>query len=118
MTFFATIGWFLKRVVWFVKDNWKIVLPIFAVLIVVIFVNRACNKPAKLDEAAILKAQEAIAKEDRKEMIEILAESDNRKAEIDSSIKQIEMDREASKKNYTGWTNDEIAAELERRAKE
>lgn len=106
----------LKKIVWFVKDNWKIVLPIFAVLIVVIFVNRACNKPAKLDEAAILKAQEAIAKEDRKEMIEILAESDVKEQGIDDSIKAIENATEQSKKNYTGLTNDQLAEELNKRA--
>ena len=118
MAIFATIWWFLKRVFWFCIDNWKVVLPAVVLLIGVIWLYRACNRPPKLDEKAIQKAQQAIAENDRKKMLEVLAESDTAEDAIDSNIKQIELDREAAKKNYTGLSNDELAAELERRAKE
>lgn len=118
MAVLATIGWFLKRVFWFVIDNWKVVLPVVLVLVASIWLYRACSRPPKLDEKAIQKAQQAIAEQDRKAMVEILAESDTKEAEIDSNLKQIELDREAAKKNYTGLSNEQLGAELERRAKE
>jgi hypothetical protein len=97
-------------------------IGIILLLILVAFGGyKACkwlNPPPKLDEKAIKKAQDAIAKQDRKEMLEILAESDTKEDEIDASVDQIEQKREEAKQNYTGLTNDELAAELEKRAKE
>ena len=114
----ATIGFVLKRAAFFVVDNWKIVLAALVLLVAGVWLYRACNRPPKLDERAIQKAQDAIAKRDRDKMLEVLAESDTREAEIDSTIKQIEIDREKAKKNYTGLSNDDLAAELERRSKQ
>jgi hypothetical protein len=82
-----------------------------------VLIWRACNKPPRLNEKQIQKAQDAIAKQEREEMLEVLAESDTAEDAIDSNIKQIELDREAAKQNYTGLSNDELATELERRAK-
>ena len=106
----------LKRIGFFFIDNWKVIAIAFAILFVTVFVYRACNKPPKLDEKAIQKAQDAIAKEDRKQMIEILAESDTKEAAIDSNIKAVEQATEDAKVSYNGKTNAELAAELERRA--
>lgn len=99
-------------------QKWARRVVVFVVILVVIIAGlwlRACNKPPKLDEKAIAAAQQAIAEQDRKVMVEILAESDTKEAEIDSNIKQIEADREAAKKSYEGLSNEELAAELERR---
>lgn len=112
---FTKIVWLIKRIAWFAIDNWRAVLPVVLILGVSVFVYRACNKPPKLDEKQIQKAQDAIAKRDRAEMERILAESDTAESAIDSNIKQIETDREAAKKSYSGYSNDELAAELERR---
>lgn len=114
----ATITFFFKRAFYFIVDHWKIIVPAVVLIVVVGFVYRACNRPPKLDEKAIAEAQKAIAKQDREEMVKILAESDTKEAEIDSNIKAIEQAREDAKKNYTGLSNDELAAELERRAKQ
>lgn len=81
-----------------------------------IFIFRACNRPPKLDEKQIQKVQKAIAAEDRKEMIKILAESDVREAGIDDSIKAVEQATEDATKNYNGKSNEDLAAELNRRA--
>lgn len=89
-----------------------------AVILPVVFIYRACNKPPKLDEKQIQKAQDAIARRDRAEMERILAESDTAESEIDSNLKQIETDREAAKKSYSGYSNDELAEELERRSQQ
>lgn len=93
-------------------------LAVLVLLIAIVFTYRSCSRPAKLDEAAIQKAQNAIAENDRRKMIEVLAESDTKEAEIDSTLKQIEIDRERAKKNYIDKTNAELAAELERRARQ
>lgn len=91
--------------------------------IIVLFVAagltfRACKSKPKFDEAAIKKAQDAIAKDDRKAMVEILAESDAKEQEIDGSIKAAEQKTEEAKKNYVGKTNQELADELNARSKE
>lgn len=111
----------LANIVGFVSLYWRYFatgLAVLVLLIAIVFTQRSCSRPAKLDEAAIQKAQNAIAENDRRKMIEVLAESDTKEAEIDSTLKQIEMDRERAKKNYTDKTNAELAAELERRAKQ
>lgn len=102
----AALKW-ARRVVLFV---------IIAVLIIAGLWIRSCvNKPPRLNEQQIQKAQQAIAKQEREEMLEVLAESDTAEDAIDSSLKQIEIDKEAAKRSYSGFSNDELAAELERR---
>lgn len=111
----------LANIVGFVSLYWRYFatgLAVLVLLIAIVFTYRSCSRPAKLDEAAIQKAQNAIAENDRRKMIEVLAEIDTKEAEIDSTIKQIEMDRERAKKNYIDKTNAELAAELERRARQ
>ena len=111
----------LANIVGFVSLYWRYFatgLAVLVLLIAIVATYRSCSRPAKLDEAAIQKAQNAIAENDRRKMIEVLAESDTKEAEIDSTIKQIEMDRERAKKNYIDKTNAELAAELERRARQ
>lgn len=99
--------------------KWARRVVLFGAIIIIVVVGlwlRSCfNRPAKLNEQQIQKAQQAIAKRDRAEMERILAESDTAEAEIDSNLKQIEIDREAARRNYNGWSNEELAAELERR---
>lgn len=85
------------------------------VLLLFGLVFRSCNKPPKLDQKEIIKAQQAIAKEDRKEMIEILTNSTVREQGIDNSVKMAEEATEAAKRNYSQLSNDELAAELEKR---
>jgi len=92
-----------------------IVLLLVVLVTLGLFLRSCLNRKPKLDEQAIQKAQNAIAENDRKQMLEVLAESDTKEAEIDSTIKQIEMDREAAKKSYADKSNEELAAELERR---
>ncbi|HEX3100638.1 MAG TPA: hypothetical protein VHQ01_02540 [Pyrinomonadaceae bacterium] len=116
MVALAAIWLFIKRAFWFVVDNWRIVLPAVVLIAAGVFVYRACNRPPKLDEKAIQKSQTAIAKQDRDAMIQILAESDTKEAEVDSNIKAIENARDQAKQNYTGKSNDDLAEELNRRA--
>jgi len=112
---------FVANIIGWITAHAKLVLTVLAIigiLIVVMLINRACNKPPKLDEKAIQKAQQAIAKEDRKEMLEILAQSDVAEQSIDNSVKAAENATEQAKKSYSGLSNEQLASELERRLQE
>lgn len=102
----------------FIVAKWRVIAVIIG-LFVVIFGTavlwKRCNPPPKINEKDILKAQNAIATGDRERQIEVLAESDTAEDAIDSNIKAVENAREAAKKNYAGKSNEEIAAELEKR---
>lgn len=87
-------------------------------ILAIVFVFRACNKPPKLDQEATIKAQQAIAKEDRREMIEVLAESAVKEQGIDNSIKAAEEATDKAKQDYSKLTNEQLAAELEKRLNE
>lgn len=98
---------------------WAVLIVAGLVVLFLVIQIRSCfNKPPKLDLKEIQKAQQAIREQDRKEMVEILAESDVREAGITNSIKAAEEATEKSKRNYNQLSNDELAAELERRSKE
>lgn len=117
--------WILDIAGWlFVKRYWILygVLGLF-VLFGVLFVFRACSKPApKLNNEEIRKAQDAIAANDRKTQIEVLANSDVREQAIDANVA---AGRAATvnaitdaKEKYAAMSNDELAQELERRSHE
>lgn len=111
----------LANIIGWIVAHWRIVAGVVAVLFLVIvfgLVFRSCNKPPKLDQEQIIKAQQAIAKEDRREMIEVLAESKVKEEGIDNSIKAAEEATEKAKRDYSKLSNEELAAELERRLNE
>lgn len=117
----VAISLFIKNIAGWVVLHWRLVLGIFGVIALVIVVGlvfRSCNKPPKLDQKEIIEAQQAIEKNDRKVMVEILSNSDVREQGIDNSIKAAENATAEAKQNYQGKTNQELADELERRAKE
>ena len=110
----------INSILGFIVSHWKwfaggVLLLCFLILFALAF--RSCGKP-KLDQKEIIEAQQAIEKQDRKVMVEILTNSDIREQGIDNSIKLAEEATEQSKKNYSGLSNEELAAELERRSKE
>jgi len=116
------IGFAAKRVFWFAIDNWKIVVPVIALLIALVFFVRWWNRPPKLDEKAIQAAQKAIAENDRKAMVEVLAASDVNEKQIDGNLASAETEKlkaiHEARKNAEALTNDELAAELNRRAQQ
>ena len=105
--------------------HWRLVATLFGIVIVVAAVAvvwRGCRPAPKLDEQQIRKAQQAIAAEDRREMLEVLAESDAREAvadetEINANAAKVNAIKESRDKWATA-SNAEMAAELERRARE
>jgi hypothetical protein len=104
----------------------RIVLSVAAFLVILVLsiaLFRACGHRApKLNNDEILKSQQAIAANDRQTQIEILANSDVREQQIDSNIaagRNATVNAIAdSKAEWANKTNEEIAAELERRSKE
>ena len=112
----------LKRIAWFVFDNWKVILPIAGVLLLVIIGYRFCNRPPKLDEKAIQKAQTAIAEQDRKAMVEVLTEIEVKEKQIDGNAVEAQAETFTAIKNAkekaAAMTNEQLAAELERKLHE
>lgn len=92
-----------------------VILGLLAVLILVIGIKSCFTRSPKLNQEQITKAQQAIAKEDRKEMIEVLTESKVQEQGIDNSIKAAEEATDKAKRDYSKLSNEELAAELERR---
>lgn len=117
---------FLANIAGWVVAHWRIV--VYAALALVVLISgvmlfRSCGKKTpKLDQAEIIKAQQAIAANDRKIMVETIANSDAREAAIDQNLanaKQVTMETVAnSKAEWANKTNEELAAELERRSHE
>lgn len=109
---------FIQNAFGWIVAHWRLVAGAGVALILMIgvaLVFRACNKPPKLNQKEIIEAQQAIEKNDRKVMVEILTNSEVREQGIDNSIKAAEEATEKAKQNYQGKTNAELAAEIERR---
>ncbi len=95
------------------------ILVVIAVIVSGLWIRSCLVRPAKLNEKQIQKAQKAIAEQDRKEMVEILAESELGEKKINANLANAELEKlktlgEARKKAHA-MSNDELAAELERR---
>lgn len=108
---------------WWNSWGWQLKLvSLFGVavlLLIVVGTFKACTRSEpKLNQREIIEAQQAIDKQQREKMIEILADSEAREQGIDNSVKAAENAAEEAKKNYTGKSNEELAEELNRRAKQ
>jgi uncharacterized protein HemX len=110
---------FLKRIGFFVIDNWRVVLIGVALLTVIIAAGltyRWCgNRKAKLNEQQIQKAEEAIKTRNDEKLKQILAEADTADENIDAGLKTAEENVRNAKKKYDHLSSDELAKELEAR---
>ena len=113
----------ILNIIGWIAAHWRVLVYIVAAIALVIvfgLVYRSCNKPPKLDEKAIQSAQQAIEKQDRKVMVDILANSDAQEKVIDQNVANAKADtinaKEESKKKWSEATNDELAKELEARS--
>lgn len=116
----------LANIFGFLYHYRKVVVAAVICLIAVFaaaIIFRSCNRPKepKLNHDEIRAAQQAIADNDREKMLYILAQSEGREAEADKNIDEAEKAAtEAITKAHREWSqksNEEIAAELERRAR-
>ena len=119
------IGLWLANIIGFIYHFRRIIaitMLAAAVVIAVVLVMRSCDtsQPPQLSNAEIIAAQEAIAHNDREKMLQVLAESDARVAMVDKSLDEAKRAVDESvTKTYQEWSsrsNEELAAELERRA--
>jgi hypothetical protein len=107
-----------------IKEHWYIAAIVVLFLFVVIGfgLQNACNRTPKLNEKEINKAQQAIATKDREEMQKILVTSDLREKGIDTDLATAKAEQteavNQAKRRTAQMTNEELAAELERLAKE
>jgi hypothetical protein len=122
----VALSLFIKNVFGWCVAHWR--LLVYAglacvVLIMGVVLFRSCGKKTpKLDQQEIIKAQQAIEEHDRKTMIDTLANSDVREKEINGELanaKDAKVNAIAdSKTQWANANNQELADELERRAKE
>lgn len=114
-------GWDISRVQRYVV--WIILGLVLLVIVIIGISLKSCfTKTPKLNQVEIQKAQQAIAAQDRKEMIEVLAQSDAREKAADATEIEANVVKQnavaESKKQWADASNEDMAAELERRAKE
>lgn len=116
----------LANIAGWIVAHWRIVA--YITLAGVLFVgvglifSRCGKKQPKLDQQAIIKAQEAIAANDHKQMVEILANSDAQEAAIDQNVANSKAETinaaANSRQTWSNANNADLAAELERRSHE
>src|SRR6185369_536113 len=99
-----------------------IVLIAIAVLALGLWLRSCFHKAPSLNQEEITKAQQAIAANDRKVMVDILANSNARQAATDQTVDNAKAAANdaatRARKDAANMSNEELAAELERRAKE
>jgi len=101
--------------------RWLFIGLLLVVLIAAGLFLRSCfSRKPKLDEKAIQTAQQAIADQDRKTMVEVLANSDVAEKQIDANLANAKTETvnaiHEARKNAEQLSNEELAAELNRRA--
>jgi hypothetical protein len=111
--------------VMFLVKKWRwfaIFAGIVLFFVLIGFIFRAFHRTPKLNQPEIQRAQKAIAVNDGEEMTKVLVESDVREKHIDENLangNSVKVDAiNESKKIWANTSNEEKAAELERRAKE
>lgn len=112
----------ILNIIGFIREHWRsFAIALCGCLLATMFLGlvRSCNRPPKINEKEIQKAQEAIAKRDRAEMIEVLAKSEADEKQIDANA----MDASGrtanavsqARRQVSELTNEELAREIERR---
>jgi uncharacterized membrane protein YvbJ len=116
---------FVEIAIDFVVAYWRWFVIFTAVVLVFVligFIFKAFHHAPKLDQKQIQRAQTAIATQDREEMTKVLVESDVQEKKIDANVAYANTETvnaiADSKKQWADKSNDELAAELERRAQE
>jgi uncharacterized protein YpmS len=116
----------IANIIGWARVHWRVLaygVAALVLLIAVVVIYQSCGKrEPKLNIQESERAKKAIAVEDRKEMLDVLVQSDAKEAEaeateVNANAAKVNAIAE-SKKKWSEASNDEMAAELERRAKE
>lgn len=122
-SFIASLfGWDISKVQRWLLLAVTVIIGI-AILALGLWIKSCVGKRhAKLNEKQIQAAQTAIAKQDREQMTRVLVESDVAEKQINDNTANAHTETvnaiEAAKKAYADKTNQELADELNRRARE
>lgn len=114
-----SILFILKRIGFFLIDNWRAVVLTAAVLLAVFILWRAFRPPpAKLNEQEIQEAVKAVEQKNEAKLREILITAEVREKQIDDSLANAKTERvnaiAAARKRVESMSKAEIEAEIER----
>jgi len=114
-------GWDISKVQRWVFFSLVVLLSI-AALVIGLWISRLFHHAPKLNEKQITAAQQAIATNDREQMTKILVDSDVAEKQIDANVAysntQTTNAQAESRQKWSQASNEEMQAELERRARE
>jgi ABC-type uncharacterized transport system auxiliary subunit len=118
------IGFFIKRCAWFLWDNPRILIVGLAVLLLLVvgLQMKGCfrAKP-KFNEAEIFRANQAVETQNRKEMEEVLVQSEVREKAIDGNVVNAKKDTinayADARKKYAEMTPEQLQAEINEKLK-
>lgn len=124
LIFFTKVAFFFKRCFWFLWDNPRILITVLVLLLLLTIglQMRGCFKPKpKFNEKEIFEMNQAIERQDRKEMEEILTASEVRDKAIDGNVANAKSDTinayAEARKKYQNMTPDELQAEINEKLK-
>ena len=109
----------LKRIGFFILDNWRIVVPAVVLIVAGVFVWRACGpKPPKLNEKEIQESITAVEQKNDAKLREILTAAEVREKQIDDNLANAKADRvnavADARRRYDNMNTADLAAEIER----
>lgn len=114
-----SILFILKRIGFFLIDNWRAVVLTAAVLLAIFILWRAFRPaPAKLNEQEIQEAVKAVEQKNDAKLREILITAEVREKAIDDSLANAKAERvnaiADARKRYESMSAAELEAEIER----
>ena len=114
-----SILFILKRIGFFLIDNWRAVVLTAAVLLAIFILWRAFRpSPAKLNEQEIQEAVKAAEQKNEAKLREILITAEVREKAIDDSLANAKAERvnaiADARKKYESMSAAELEAEIER----
>ena len=115
---------FAKRVVWFFWDNprYLVTLLAFIILVLIGMQMKGCfTRTPKFNEDEIRRAQKAIAEDNRKEMVEVLAQSEVREKNIDANVANAKIETvnayAEARKKYENMSIEQLQTEVNEKLK-
>ena len=115
---------FAKRVVWFFWDNprYLVMLLAFIILFLIGMQMKGCfTRTPKFTEDENHRAQKAIADDSRKEMVEVLVESEVREKNIDANVADAKVETvnayAEARKKYENMSMEQLQTEVNEKLK-
>lgn len=116
----------IKWLINFCITHWQISLAVLGIILLIVLFEKACSKPtAKIDEASIQAAQDALEKRDAEaqrvqleKLDKVANDTAANNAQAAANTAQVEEQiKKDAQKDYGSWTDQQVQEELERRIK-